>query len=257
MGKYRLDELLVIKKLVDSRVKAQKLILDGKVLVEGKVLYKPAQKFDINTNINVIQEEEFVSRGGYKLKAALDEFSKIGLRVDDKVCLDIGASTGGFTDCLLKHGAKLVIALDNGKNQLHPKLLNNPNVINIEEFNARNLEKLFENKILQEILNKIEIITIDVSFISCTLITQSISKIKFGKPIHIVILIKPNFELQKNELKFLKKGVLKDNKKMFSVLLRTLRTIRKQGFKFIKVIKSPIKGDKGNVEFLVYYIKEV
>jgi len=252
--KYRLDEILFLKRIVDSRIKAQKLILDGKVLVNGQTIFKPSKKFPLEVNVEITKELEFVSRGGLKLQKAIEEFSKYGLEVKDKICLDIGASTGGFTDCLLKNQAKLIIAIDNGKNQLHPSLQKNPQVISIEKFNAKNIHKLFQDSTPPQI-NETEIITMDVSFISATLITQSISLIQNTKPIHLVILIKPNFELEKSEVRFLRKGLLKDNKKIIEVLLRTLRKIRQQGFKFVKVIKSPIKGDKGNTEFLAYFIK--
>lgn len=260
--KYRLDELIVLKNLVDSRIKAQKLILDGKVKVENNIVYKPSKKFPIESKleIQINNQEEFVSRGGKKLNKAIQEFSKYGLEVENKICLDIGASTGGFTDCLLKHKAQLVIALDNGKNQLHPQIAQNPKVINIEQFNAKNINTLFENplkfNIHPEILTNIDIITIDVSFISATLITSSLRLIKNPKTINLIILIKPNFELTKKEKKYLKKGVIKDRKKIILTLLKTLKIIKNQGFKFIKVIESPIKGDKGNTEFLAYFIKE-
>ncbi|MCX7758003.1 MAG: TlyA family RNA methyltransferase [bacterium] len=257
MKKYRLDELLVLKNLVDSRIKAREFILDGKVYVDGQVFYKPSKKLREDVKIEINKPTCFVSRGGYKLNKAINDFK---LDVKNKVCIDIGASTGGFTDCLLKNEAKSVIAVDNGKNQLHQSLIKNPQIINIEEFNARNIEDLFKHpekyKIPKELINDTEIITIDVSFISVTLITQSISFIENKKKLNIVILIKPNFELTKKEIKYLKKGVLKDRKTILAVLLRTLKKIRNQGFKFINVIESPIKGDKGNTEFLAYFIKE-
>ncbi|MFN4220412.1 MAG: TlyA family RNA methyltransferase [bacterium] len=250
--KYRLDEILVIRKMIDSRIKAYKMIVDGKVKVENQIVYKPSKKFPLNVNIEIepLPEMEFVSRGGYKLKEAIEKFN---IDVKNKVCMDIGASTGGFTDCLLKYGAKKVIAIDNGKNQLHPSLLKNPNVINIENFNAKNINLFFQNNSLSK---EIEIIAIDVSFISVTLITESLAKVKNEKKLNLIILIKPNFEINKDERKFLKKGVLKDRKKLILITLRTLKKIRNQGFKFIKIIPSPIKGDKGNTEFLAYFIKE-
>ncbi|MEN3015008.1 MAG: TlyA family RNA methyltransferase [bacterium] len=256
--KYRLDELLVLKKLVESRIKAQKLILDGKVKVNGQVIYKISKKFPQEVVIEVENPVDYVSRGGYKLEKAITEFSKHNFSVEGKVCLDIGASTGGFTECLLNHKAKFVIALDNGKSQLHPKLLKNPNVINIEKFNAKNIHLLFQNPtafgINLDIVKHVEIIVIDVSFISLTHITQPLTLI--DNKFKMITLIKPNFELTKQERKYLKKGVLRDRKKVIQVLLRTLKTISKQGYKFIKVIESPIKGYKGNTEFLAYFIKE-
>lgn len=257
MKKYRLDELLVLKGLVESRVRAHKLILDGKVFIEGKPFYKPSKKFSEDINIEVQKNFEFVSRGGYKLQKALETFQ---IDVKNKVCIDIGASTGGFTDCLLKNGAKIVISIDNGKNQLHPSLVNNQKVINIEKFNAKEINKIFESpqnfKLSSEIINNVEIITIDVSFISATMITQAISLVKADKKLNIIVLIKPNFELRKDERKHLKKGVLKNPNMLFLILLRTIRKIRKQGFRFVGITESPIKGDKGNREFLVYFIKE-
>ena len=247
--KLRLDEYLVINKYVDSRVLAQKLILNSKVFVNNIVINKPSYKVKENDIVNVeLTNEKYVSRGGYKLESAIKEFN---IDVKDKVCLDIGASTGGFTDCLLYHNAKLVIALDNGYNQLHPKLKNNSKVINIEKFNAKEIHTIYD-KLLS--YGKIDIITIDVSFISVLKIFESLNRCNLDN-VKIISLIKPNFELNKDERKYIKKGILKDKKIIFKVVLRVLKNIRKMGFVFKGIIKSPILGTKGNQEFLALFEK--
>lgn len=247
--KLRLDEYLVAKKYLDSRVLAQKLILNSKVFVNNKIINKPSYKVKEDDIVNIeLVNERYVSRGGYKLEAAIKEFN---IDLTDKVCLDIGASTGGFTDCLLYHNAKLVIALDNGYNQLHPKLKNNPKVINIEKFNAKEIYTIYD-KLLS--YGKISIITIDVSFISILKIFEALSKCNLIN-VKIISLIKPNFELNKDERKYIKKGVLKDKKIIFKTVLRVLKNIRKMGFIFKGIIKSPILGTKGNQEFLALFEK--
>jgi 23S rRNA (cytidine1920-2'-O)/16S rRNA (cytidine1409-2'-O)-methyltransferase len=247
--KLRLDEYLVINKYVDSRVLAQKLILDSKVFINNIVINKPSYKVKENDTVKVeLNNERYVSRGGYKLEAAIKEFN---IDVKDKVCLDIGASTGGFTDCMLYHNAKLVIALDNGYNQLHPKLRNNSKVINIEKFNAKEIHTIYDKLVSY---GKIDIITIDVSFISVLKIFESLNRCNLDN-VKIIPLIKPNFELNKDERKYIKKGVLKDKKIIFKVVLRVLKNIRKMGFVFKGIIKSPILGTKGNQEFLALFEK--
>ncbi|MGC8733970.1 MAG: TlyA family RNA methyltransferase [bacterium] len=247
--KLRLDEFLVVNKYVESRVLAQKLIFDSKVFVNDKVVTKPSYKVKKEDIISVkYVGEKYVSRGGYKLEAAIKSFN---IDVSNKICLDIGASTGGFTDCLLYHNAKLVIALDNGYNQLHPKLKNNPKVINIEKFNAKEIYNIYD-KLLS--YGKIEIITIDVSFISVLKIFEALSKCNLEN-VKIISLIKPNFETLKDERKYIKKGVLKDKRIIFKILLRVLKIIRNLGFIFKGIIKSPILGSKGNQEFLALFQK--
>ena len=245
----RLDEFLVLKGFAESRAYAQKLIFDSKVFVNKKVINKPSYRIKDEDKVEVFDiKEEYVSRGGYKLEHAINHFK---INIKDKVCLDIGASTGGFTDCLLKHNAKLVIALDNGYNQLHPKLKTNPKVVSIEKFNAKNIHTIY-----QKLLNygDIEVITIDVSFISVVKIFESLSKCDL-RNVKIISLIKPNFEIEKNERKYLKKGVIKDKVFIMKILFRTLKKIRNLGFIFKGVIKSSILGSKGNQEFLALFEK--
>ncbi len=247
--KIRLDEFLVLNKYVESRVYAQKIIFDSKVLVNDKIITKPSYKIKDNDIIKILDlQEKYVSRGGYKLEAAIKNFN---IDVKEKICLDIGASTGGFSDCLLQNGAKLVIALDNGYNQLHQKLKNTPNIINIEKFNAKEIYKIYD-KLLS--YGNIELITIDVSFISVVKIFEALAKCSL-KNVKIICLIKPNFETEKNERKYLKKGVIKDKNIIFKLLFRVLKKVRNLGFRFIKVMRSPISGAKGNQEFLALFEK--
>lgn len=248
-NKLRLDEFLVLNNYVESRVYAQKIIFDSKVVVNDKIITKPSYKVKENDVIKIYNlQEKYVSRGGYKLEAAIKNFN---IDVKEKVCLDIGASTGGFSDCLLQYQAKLVIALDNGCNQLHQKLKDNPKIINIEKFNAKEIHRIYD-KLLS--YGDIEVITIDVSFISVIKIFESLAKCNL-KNVKIIALIKPNFETSKTERKYLKKGVIKDKGVILKILFRVLKKIRNLGFVFRRVIKSPIVGAKGNQEFLALFEK--
>lgn len=235
--KVRLDQLLVIKSIAESREKAKALIMSGNIIVDGKVADKPGKLVSINSNIVVKEKLKYVSRGGYKLETALSEFQ---LNVKDFICLDIGSSTGGFVDCLIKHGAKLVYAIDVGKNQLHESLKNNQKVISYEEKDARELTE-------KEIPQKIDLITIDVSFISLTKIIPSV--IKFLKPNgYLLVLVKPQFELSK---KYVKKGVVKDEKLRMQAVEKIKKFIEELNFEVINVCKSYPLGSKGNQEYFI------
>ncbi|BAL80915.1 TlyA family RNA methyltransferase [Caldisericum exile] len=239
--KRRLDEEIVKRGLLESRTLAKTFILEGKVLVNARKAIKPSELVNDSDNIEIIEEKKYVSRGGFKLEFALEQF---GVDVSDKVCIDIGSSTGGFTDCLLKHGAKKVYAVDVGKNLLDPTLKQNPKVVLIEEFNARFLSK--------EIINEpVDFITIDVSFISIIKILPNLLSILKDEG-EIVSLIKPQFE---GEPKYLKKGIVKEKSIHITILKELLKKVESIGFTVQNITYSPIRGGKGNIEFF-FHIKK-
>ncbi|SMO67944.1 23S rRNA (cytidine1920-2'-O)/16S rRNA (cytidine1409-2'-O)-methyltransferase [Balnearium lithotrophicum] len=239
MKRERLDKLLVERGIVRSRERAKALIMAGKVLVNGKVVDKAGTSVPIDSKIELKGEDiPYVSRGGLKLETAIKEF---GLDVTGFTCLDVGASTGGFTDCLLKHGAKKVYAVDVGRGQLDWKLRNDERVISIEGFNARYLTE-------KEVPEKVDLITIDVSFISLEKILPVVKK--FLKPNgRIVALIKPQFELSKREVDK-GKGVIKSQELHKKAINKVLNFSRRIGLFPEKLTVSKPKGPKGNKEFL-------
>ena len=238
VNKVRLDHLLVERGLAESGEKAQRLIRAGRVRVRGQTADKPGHLHPADAAVEVLEGERYVSRGGLKLERALDEFA---LRVEGLVCLDVGASTGGFTDCLLQRGAARVYAVDVGKGQLHWKLRNDPRVRIMDEVNARHLQAA-------DVPEAADVATVDVSFISLTLILPAVMKMmKPGG--RIVTLIKPQFEAGRGEVG--KGGVVRNPAVRESVVAR----IREfgagaLGLVWLGVCESPIKGPAGNVEFL-------
>ena len=238
-NKLRLDQILIDRNLVNSKSKAQAMIMAGQVYVEGKLVIKSGLNFNSNSQIEIKNlNPEWVSRGALKLIKALDEFK---IKIKNKVCLDLGASTGGFTHVLINKGAKKIYAIDVGTNQLHEKIKKNKKVISLEKTNARYLTK-------DIFLEDIDLIVCDVSFISLKkVILPNLNFLK--KNGMLIVLIKPQFESKKNELK---KGVIKDSK----IHDRICNDI-KNWFKItcncsvIGIIESPIKGPKGNSEFLI------
>jgi len=236
----RLDKLLVNKELVGSREKAQRLILAGLVKVNGVVQTKCGHKFSENSQIEISGSDiHYVSRGGLKLEKAIHEFS---IDFKNKIVLDIGASTGGFTDCALQSGAEKVYALDVGYGRLHYKLRNDPQVVLIEKFNARNIDE-------DTLPEKVDIITIDVSFISISkIIPQCLTTLK--EKGEIVALIKPQFEADK---KFVEKGGVVRKSSTHKLVLNNIINLMRNNHLTIKgLTKSPIKGPSGNIEFLIY-----
>lgn len=241
--KQRADVLLVQKGLVESREKAKRLIMAGQVffLKEGEwyLVDKPGNSYLEDTEFKLKEKELFVSRGGYKLLTAI-EFFKLELK--NKVCLDVGASTGGFTDCLLQHGAKRVYAVDVGTGQLDYRLRQDTRVINLEKINMRYAKP----DLLPEL---VDFLTIDCSFISLKLVLPP--SLQFLKPKgEIVTLIKPQFEVGKGETK---KGVVISETKQLEVVedikyfLENKLQVEVKG-----VVPSKIKGPKGNQEYLLY-----
>lgn len=238
----RLDEYVHHNRYTESRSKAQDIILAGCVFVNGVKVTSKAQKIKDTDKIEVIQNRKYVSRAGEKLEKALLEFN---LSVENKICLDIGASTGGFTDCLLSHGAKKVYALDVGHNQLVYKLRNDKRVISIEDFNAKDIKReMFEGEIPS-------IVVSDVSFISISKIAPIIFK-ELNDLEYWVSLIKPQFEAEKGEVS--KGGIIKDDILREKIVNNAINRITEIGFKEINRTISPIKGSKGNIEYLSYFI---
>ncbi|MGH9661560.1 MAG: TlyA family RNA methyltransferase [Bryobacteraceae bacterium] len=236
--KQRLDRLLVERGLAESREKAQALVLAGAVFVDGARAAKPGQNAASEAEIRVAARPAHVSRAGPKLEAALEHF---GIRVTDRVCLDIGASTGGFTDCLLQHGARRVYAVDVGSGQLDWKLRNDPRVAVRERLNARYLRP-------EDIGEQPGLVTCDVSFISVTLILPAVAAL-LQPDGEMVILVKPQFEAGKGMVG--KGGIVREPELHRAACGRVEDAVRALGFNSA-VIECPIRGAEGNKEFLLH-----
>ncbi len=232
----RLDQLLADQ--FGSRIKAQDAIREGRILINGKAVKKPAYKMEESDQIEILPaENEYVSRAGGKLQAAMDEWN---IDVKDQTVVDIGASTGGFTQCVLEHGAKKVYALDVGHLQLHPDLKADKRVVEMEGVNARGIEPEWFDE-------PVDFICMDVSFISCrTIYEPMIEKIH---PKHFAMLIKPQFELGPDALN--KSGVVKKPEKALQTVEEIKKDIRKH-YGFVRFIPSPVLGRKGNQEYILY-----
>jgi 23S rRNA (cytidine1920-2'-O)/16S rRNA (cytidine1409-2'-O)-methyltransferase len=238
--KIRLDLLIEERGLCESRSQAQRLIMAGQVRVDGQVVLKPSTKVLPQSQTTVDQPPPFVSRGGEKLLGALEAFELMDL--PGRICADIGASTGGFTDCLLQHGASKVYAVDVGYGVLHWKLRNDPRVVVLERTNARYLNGFPE---------PISLITIDASFISLRIFLP-VFKVWFGDaPGEVVALIKPQFEAGRKETAR-GDGVIRDTAVHQKVLIEILNAAEKEGYGITGLIRSPLLGPKGNTEFLVH-----
>jgi 23S rRNA (cytidine1920-2'-O)/16S rRNA (cytidine1409-2'-O)-methyltransferase len=239
MKKQRLDVALVERGLVETRTKAQSLIMARRILVNGQHVDKAGATVAEDDELRIeALEHPWVGRGGMKLAHALREF---GISVEGKTCADIGASTGGFTDVMLKHGARKVFAIDVGYGQLDVSLRNDPRVINREKVNARHIEAAdFEERI--------DFVSIDVSFISLKIILPAVAKFLDGG--ELVALIKPQFEVGKKDVG--KGGIVRDETKRAEVVESVVAFAREIGFDVRGVIESPVKGAEGNVEFLMY-----
>lgn len=241
--KLRLDQIIYDRRLTDSRAKAKALIMEGKVFVNGICANKAGDMVDPDLPIEIKAGLPYVSRGGQKLEKILE---KGFLKCRGFVCLDIGASTGGFTDCLLQNAAEKVYAVDVGYGQLAWKLRNDPRVVLLERTNARNLT-------FKEISEKIDLITMDVSFISLTkLLPVAFTFLKESG--HLILLIKPQFEAEKNDVG--KKGVIHDPKIHQKVIEKIYDFCRQNNYTVIDLDFSPIKGPKGNIEFLMLVSKQ-
>ena len=238
MKKQRLDVVLAERGLVETRSKAQSLIMARRVLVNGQFVDKAGATVAADDDVQVAElEHPWVGRGGMKLAHAVKTFA---INVDGKVCADIGASTGGFTDVMLKHGAAKVYAIDVGYGQLDVSLRNDPRVVNREKVNARWLGP-------ESFDDPIGFASIDVSFISLKLILPAVVKFLDGE---LVALIKPQFEVGKHEVG--KGGIVRDEAKRQAAVSGVVEFARELGFDVKGVIESPVKGAEGNVEFLMY-----
>ena len=224
--------------LAESRAKAQALIMAGQVRVNDQVALKPATAIDPKSVLTVDHGPRFVSRGGEKLDAALEAF---GIDVKDFVCADVGASTGGFTDCMLQRGAAKIYAIDVGKGILHWKLRNYARVVVMEETNARHVENLPE---------KVSFVTVDASFISLKILLP-VTKNWLAENAQLLCLIKPQFEAGKKDVSR-GDGVIRDPEIHRQVLLDVLGYAKQEGFSLLGLLKSPLLGPKGNTEFLVW-----
>lgn len=240
MEKVRIDVLLEERHLAESRSQAQRLVMAGQVRVDGIVALKPAQKVAVNAVLAVDQPQRYVSRGGEKLEGAIEAFGLTEL--NGRVCVDVGASTGGFTDCLLQHGASKVYAVDVGYGILHWKLRNDPRVVVMERTNGRYVIGYPE---------PISLITIDASFISLRIFLP-VFKTWFGaEPGEVVALIKPQFEAGRKETAR-GDGVIRDETVHHKVLTEVLTEAVNEGYAITGLIRSPLLGPKGNAEFLVH-----
>jgi 23S rRNA (cytidine1920-2'-O)/16S rRNA (cytidine1409-2'-O)-methyltransferase len=257
MPKTRLDILLTERGLVESRAKAQALIMAGQVRVNGQTALKAGAAISAESTLTVDAGPRFVSRGGEKLDAALDAFA---IDVRDLVCVDVGASTGGFTDCLLQHGAAKVYAIDVGKGILHWKMRNDPRVVVMEETNARFVESLPE---------PVSLATIDASFISLKTLLPVVKSWFTPTPLDpsghsphfrrkwgereggVIALIKPQFEAGKKDVSR-GDGVIRDPVIHKQVLTDVLNFAQSDGWSVRGLVRSPLLGPKGNVEFLAW-----
>lgn len=238
MKKQRLDVALVERGLVDTRTKAQSLIMARRILVNGQFVDKAGANVVADDELSVAQlEHPWVGRGGMKLAQAVESFS---INLNDKVCADIGASTGGFTDVMLEHGARKVYAIDVGYGQLDVSLRNDPRVVNREKVNARYLQP-------ENFDEPIDFVSIDVSFISLKLILPAVAGFLRGE---LAALIKPQFEVGKHEVG--KGGIVREPEKRQTAIDGVVACASELGFTIVGVIESPIKGAEGNVEYLMY-----
>jgi 23S rRNA (cytidine1920-2'-O)/16S rRNA (cytidine1409-2'-O)-methyltransferase len=244
MTRERIDKLLVDRGLAESRTKAQAMIMAGVVLVDEQRVDKPSHQFNTNSSIRLKGGDDptsrYVGRGGLKLEAALREFQ---LDVTGCTCLDVGASTGGFTDCLLQHGAKRVVAIDVGHNQIDWRLRNDPRVEVREGVNARYLQPL-------DFPERFDLAVVDVSFISATKVLPAIMPLLVDGGA-IITLIKPQFEVGRGEVG--SGGIVRDPEKRLRVVEEVNDAAKSLGVKVISVIQSPIQGAEGNIEFLALY----
>ena len=241
--KKRADVVLFEKGLVDSREKGKRVIMEGVVYLGTERIDKPGQKIDEEADVIVKKNPiKYVSRGGLKLEKSIEEF---GLELDGKICMDIGASTGGFTDCMLSRGAKKVYAVDVGYGQLDWKLRNDDRVVVMERTNIRHVSP-------DEIEDQIEFISIDVSFISLELVLP-VAKSLLKEGGEISALIKPQFEAGKSKVG--KKGVIRDEAVHMEVVKRIVDFSSNLNLGVAGLSYSPITGATGNIEFLIYLKK--
>jgi 23S rRNA (cytidine1920-2'-O)/16S rRNA (cytidine1409-2'-O)-methyltransferase len=250
--KSRLDKLLVDRGLVPSRERAQALILAGKVLVDDQKIVKSGASVDATARLRLLGEDlKYVSRGGLKLEKALDHWH---INVDGLICLDVGASTGGFTDCLLQHGAARVIAIDTGYGQLDFRLRQDSRVCLLEKTNARYLARESLSPSIK--FKFVDFIAMDVSFISATLVLPAVIQAAFSEDPaqraerQLVVLVKPQFEAGRAQVG--KGGVVRDESAQLAAVEKVRNAVTALGARHTDSIDSPILGAEGNREFLLY-----
>ena len=240
MRKDRLDALMFNRGMCDSREQAKRLVLAGEVKVDGRMVDKPAEKFGEEAVVEIKEKPKFVGRGGLKLEGALEAF---GIDVTGWICIDVGASTGGFTDCLLQRGAVKVHAVDVGTNQLVWKLRNDPRVISKEKFNARHMEP-------KDIGSKVRLAVMDLSFISLTKVLPAVFGV-LEEGGEVVCLIKPQFELAREDIG--KGGIVRDEELREQAVEKIRKFVTEEHGKTWKgVIPASIAGMDGNQEFLAW-----
>jgi 23S rRNA (cytidine1920-2'-O)/16S rRNA (cytidine1409-2'-O)-methyltransferase len=242
MQRERIDKLLVDRGLAESRTKAQALVMAGAVLADEQLVNKSSEVFppDVKIRIKDHATSLYVGRGGLKLEAALREFN---IDAGGLICLDVGSSTGGFTDCLLQHGARKVVAIDVGHNQMDWRLRNDSRVELREGVNARYLQA-------EDFAEKFDLATIDVSFISATKILPAVAPLMKASG-RIITLIKPQFEVGKGEVG--KGGIVRDSEQHQRVIAEVHAAAESLGLSPRGLIESPIRGAEGNIEFLTTY----
>jgi 23S rRNA (cytidine1920-2'-O)/16S rRNA (cytidine1409-2'-O)-methyltransferase len=237
--KIRLDKFLALNNFVESREKARRLIKKGKVLVDNRKILKPSFIVNENNEINLLENYKYVGRGAFKLLKAINAFK---LELKDKVCLDIGSSTGGFSQVLLENNVKKVYAIDVGTDQMHEKIRNDERIILKENTNARD----YINE------EKVDFICCDVSFISVTKLISSFQK-NLKEDGQMVILVKPQFEAGEGKVI---NGIIKDKKILRDTVNNVKRIFKENNFNILNITESPIKGSKGNTEFLFNIVKK-
>jgi 23S rRNA (cytidine1920-2'-O)/16S rRNA (cytidine1409-2'-O)-methyltransferase len=240
--KVRIDKLLVDRGLVSSRERAQALILAGRVLANEQKVSKAGTGVEHEAEIRILGDVlRYVSRGGLKLERALEHW---GIKLKGRTCMDVGASTGGFTDCMLQNGAAKVIAVDTGYGQIDARLRADPKVQLLEKTNARYLTA-------EMVGEPVQFLSMDVSFISATLVLPAVVKAAFNKGAgEIVVLVKPQFEVGRELVG--KGGIVRDEKAQLSAVEKVRKTVSDLGGDEIEVIDSPILGTQGNREFLLH-----
>jgi 23S rRNA (cytidine1920-2'-O)/16S rRNA (cytidine1409-2'-O)-methyltransferase len=247
--RVRLDKLLLERGLASSRERAQALILAGKVLVNGQKIEKAGTGVDAEAEIRLLGEDlKYVSRGGLKLEKALEHWH---IDVKGKVCLDVGTSTGGFTDCLLQHGASRIIAVDTGHGQIDFRLRQDARVHLLEKTNARYLTRVQVGEV-------VDFVSMDVSFISATLVLPAVIAAAFPKSAaerhgrQMVVLVKPQFEVGRENVG--KGGIVRDEAAQIGAVEKVRLALLAQNCLHMEVIESPILGAEGNREFLLFAV---
>ncbi len=241
--KERLDVILMKRNLIESREKAKAVIMSGNVFVDGQREDKAGSMFLDSVTIEVRGvQSKFVSRGGYKLEKAVEQY---GVSLEGRICMDVGSSTGGFTDCMLQNGASKVYAVDVGTNQLAWKLRQDQRVISMEKTNIRYLEP-------DQIPDSIEFVSIDVAFISLTKVLQPVRELLKDQG-EVVCLIKPQFEAGREKVG--KKGVVREPEVHREVIEKIVCYAVSLGFRILNLDYSPIKGPEGNIEYLLHLQK--